>query len=417
MRVTVIQVRQNTLFCKSKTNFITAPCPYIHTSAPSSHPTPKEEQKGTNRGEMSGSSNKVKEAKEFYNQKQGIQNRYDRAKSSTFRVQNFNNYVKSLLLAKFLPVGSHICDLAAGAGADVVKYSYYLPKMVTFVDIAENALAQCRTRWSQLDNSLKHGNSKKRKNRQGDDDDHADTEKQQLNSQRYEARFAVLDFIHPSISVDQPIAHVCICNFAMHYALASNPSPPVATGSTSSSVESLCRFFRLVSSILSANGRFWGVVADGKSISKLLNGNRNYKSRLFEIQRIHTKPVGAINLDAEVSGPGDNNNTGQENKTSELPLGEPYLIKIGEVGKVVDATEYITYEADVEAMAKGFGMEKKIWCPVLLYASKYESNRADGRLRRIFGLHKKTMELDIDDIDLLNIYSVFLFVKSTATAS
>lgn len=336
------------------------------------------------------------EAKQFYNAKKPLEVS-ERHSQVTFKVKNFNNYIKSLLLTFFCPQKAQIVDMASGMGADVAKYVHYHPKRVIFTDIATKALEECQRRWSLLP-----------------------------ESHRYEAKFIEADFCQPWNIPSYPIAHVVICQFAMHYAL--NPLPPSPSPSplhekdinripqeykkefqqekkdekeNRPSFQNLHVFFKTVSQMLKPNGLFWGIVADGKSVWRLLKDNTDYKNHLFSLTLLNQNNH---DDDKQIQNGDNQTNCGS---------GIPYMMRMGEGNKDVNAVEYTTCEEDVVRTANEYGMQKILWCPLLEFSKQCESHPLREKLqKKVFKTVDQTY-LDESDKQLLQIYSVFMFMKES----
>ena len=82
-----------------------------------------------------------------------------RSKSRIFFLRNFNNWIKSVLLNKYineLPTSRpSVLDLGCGRGGDIRKWKIANVSRVTFADIAEKSLEECEKRYHENRASFK----------------------------------------------------------------------------------------------------------------------------------------------------------------------------------------------------------------------------------------------------------------------
>lgn len=65
-------------------------------------------------------------------------------------VRNTHNFLKSVLIERFVPHGSHIIDLGCGQGGDVLKFKRRRPKSYTGIDISCTAIKSISTRMKRV---------------------------------------------------------------------------------------------------------------------------------------------------------------------------------------------------------------------------------------------------------------------------
>ncbi len=93
---------------------------------------------------------------EHYNQKTtNADDLNTRAKSPIFYMRNFNNWIKSVLIAEYTrklrkqdQQKISVLDLGAGRGGDILKWKKANVSRVTFLDLAEVSLDECRNRYN-----------------------------------------------------------------------------------------------------------------------------------------------------------------------------------------------------------------------------------------------------------------------------
>ena len=77
-----------------------------------------------------------------------------RSKSAIFFLRNFNNWTKSVLINEYIKKirssnkdSISVLDLGAGRGGDILKWKKANVSRVTFVDLAELSLEECKNRY------------------------------------------------------------------------------------------------------------------------------------------------------------------------------------------------------------------------------------------------------------------------------
>lgn len=66
------------------------------------------------------------------------------------RLRSFNNWVKAVLMDRFVQTGDQVMDLACGKGGDLQKWRERRVKSVTAIDIAEGSIEDARRRLSEM---------------------------------------------------------------------------------------------------------------------------------------------------------------------------------------------------------------------------------------------------------------------------
>eukprot|EP00962_Isochrysis_galbana_P060975 scaffold36083_cov112-Isochrysis_galbana.AAC.6 len=167
------------------------------------------------------------------------------AGSDILHLRNLNNWVKSVLLAKYMGPGFHVLDLACGKGGDMLKFKAGGCGHYVGVDIALESVRDAVRRYNGA-----HGRQ----------------------SMPFAAHFYAGDFCDPSLHHALPAGlsfHLVSCQFACHYAFASEERAEV--------------LLRNVSSRLLPGGVFAGTTADAcvlvrrmRAASGLSFGNAHY---------------------------------------------------------------------------------------------------------------------------------------------
>lgn len=76
-----------------------------------------------------------------------VSGRGSKADENTFPLRNANNFLKSVLVGRYVPRGKVILDIGCGRGQDIKKHAYATPSRVICVDVSERSLWECHARW------------------------------------------------------------------------------------------------------------------------------------------------------------------------------------------------------------------------------------------------------------------------------
>jgi len=87
---------------------------------------------------------------EMYNRRTN-QDRNSRNNSPIKPLRDFNNWIKKVLIHKYVPTKSVVLDLCCGKGGDLFKYHFRNVKSVVGVDIARSSLLDCIERYNGKD--------------------------------------------------------------------------------------------------------------------------------------------------------------------------------------------------------------------------------------------------------------------------
>ncbi|KAG2394104.1 hypothetical protein C9374_003868 [Naegleria lovaniensis] len=85
---------------------------------------------------------------EMYNSRTN-QDRDTRNASPIIPLRNFNNWVKGVLIYKYVPMQSVVLDISCGKGGDLFKYHFRNIKYYVGADIAHASLVDCSTRYNE----------------------------------------------------------------------------------------------------------------------------------------------------------------------------------------------------------------------------------------------------------------------------
>jgi SAM-dependent methyltransferase len=84
------------------------------------------------------------EAAEYYNGRTTQRRTLD----DGFGVRNTHNYLKSVLIATYVPKYAHITDLGCGQGGDLLKFKRRSPKSYRGIDVSHNAIEAAARRFN-----------------------------------------------------------------------------------------------------------------------------------------------------------------------------------------------------------------------------------------------------------------------------
>ncbi|KAL9648093.1 hypothetical protein ABK040_007459 [Willaertia magna] len=93
-------------------------------------------------------------AEKMYNERKN-QDRETRNRSPIKPLRNFNNWIKGVLIYKYVPYQGTVLDLSCGKGGDLFKYHFRNIKSYVGVDIALSSLRDCIQRYNEGSNVFK----------------------------------------------------------------------------------------------------------------------------------------------------------------------------------------------------------------------------------------------------------------------
>jgi len=91
-------------------------------------------------------------AEEMYNSRTN-QDRDTRNNSPIKPLRNFNNWVKGVLIYKYVPTQGVVLDISCGKGGDLFKYHFRNIRSYVGVDIASSSLSDCIQRYNGKEGS------------------------------------------------------------------------------------------------------------------------------------------------------------------------------------------------------------------------------------------------------------------------
>jgi mRNA (guanine-N7-)-methyltransferase len=181
---------------------------------------------------------------EYYNKKDNV-DIDTRSKSRIYYLRNFNNWIKSVLINEIINKIRYenrirdifVLDIGCGKGGDIKKWQKGRVAKVTFTDIAENSLEECKRRHQEL-----------------------------LGGNQFRAEFVCLDSTKELISeaLKEPsVLHDLVSSqFVIHYSFES--------------FEQADRFMKNVSDSLKEGGYFIGTTTNSLELVRRLRASDDY---------------------------------------------------------------------------------------------------------------------------------------------
>ncbi|XP_046399015.1 mRNA cap guanine-N7 methyltransferase [Ischnura elegans] len=200
-----------------------------------------------------------------------------RSKSRIFYMRNFNNWIKSVTIAKYLTQIQHkkrygdpvkVLDLGCGKGGDLIKWKVGRITHLLCADVAETSIEQCKERYSDM--------MSRNDGRRGPpcmytaEFIHADCTKERLRSK----------YKDPSIKLD-----LVSCQFAFHYCFES--------------LQQADMMVRNAAESLSIGGFFIGTIPDANEIVKrlTLSDANGFGNSVYNVTfECPTEPLSSIPL-------------------------------------------------------------------------------------------------------------------------
>ncbi|KAI1693362.1 mRNA capping enzyme domain-containing protein [Ditylenchus destructor] len=188
-------------------------------------------------------------AREHYNAvpNKGVQ---ERTNSRIFYLRNFNNWMKSMLIADFIErlrdegsSSATVLDLCCGKGGDLLKWKIGNISSIVMTDVAEIALNHCRDRYTEMRDRFARD-----------------------RQQPFEAHFIAADATQDSLREKYPDTtmhfDLVSCQFALHYSFSSE--------------ESAQKILWNAADALRPGGYFIGAIPDASMIMQFLHKNNGH---------------------------------------------------------------------------------------------------------------------------------------------
>lgn len=236
---------------------------------------------------------------------------FDRARSRIYYQRNFNNWIKSMIIANSLKAvhrkkGCTVLDLCCGKGGDLLKWTKGHIKKLVCADIAAVSVQQCQKRYNDMVERNRRSGNQKTFAAEFISADCAEV----LLTERYQEKDMLFD--------------LCSCQFSFHYSFE-------AAARARTMLRNACERLR-------PGGYFVGTIPNGyelvsrlKESDGLTFGNEVYK---VTFENKETFPLYGCKYDFHLEG-------------------------------VVDCPEFMIYFPLLEEMAKEFDME-------LVYLKKFQ---------------------------------------------
>ncbi|GBC03800.1 hypothetical protein RclHR1_05320017 [Rhizophagus clarus] len=152
-----------------------------------------------------------------------------RRESTIIFLRSFNNWIKSVLIGKYVTRDGHALDMGCGKGGDLLKWNKANIKSLVGLDIAEVSIEDARKRWSDM------------------------------KGRRFDAMFNVMDCFSSNISDVIPrdtVFDIVSMQFCLHYSFETEEKARITLNNVTSNLKS--------------GGIFIGTVPDANWIVKKL---------------------------------------------------------------------------------------------------------------------------------------------------
>lgn len=258
----------------------------------------------------STSSARVNEVAEHYNRRDGG-DLVSRSKSRIYYLRNFNNWIKSVLISEHIKKLRNndrlqnrlaVLDLGCGKGGDLLKWTKSNVSHVTFTDIAEKSLEECKKRLGEqrsqryttrffcmdaTEESIKKNLLVFSEDKHKEVDDKKEEEEEEKKNQQKKPEYLQHDLVSSQ--------------FVIHYSFESQSKAD--------------QFLRNVSDSLTPGGYFIGTTTNANEIVRRFKqldgedaqefGNDLYKIRFFEPASTLASQLFGVKFDFQLGFAGD----------------------------------------------------------------------------------------------------------------
>ncbi|KAI8376602.1 guanine-N(7)-methyltransferase domain-containing protein [Choanephora cucurbitarum] len=278
-----------------------------------------------------------------------------RKESRIIRLRSFNNWVKSVLIQRYVRPNFHVFDMGCGKGGDLLKWAKARIRHLVAADIADVSLQQMQERYKTL------------------------------RDKTFTAEFYPMDcyqeLIAPKLKPDMRFDTVSM-QFCLHYAFENEHKARI--------------MLQNVSHNLRSGGYFVGTIPDANWIVKRVReepkgsygfGNSIYSITFEDIQDVDD----------------------ERRKIGFTPFGCKYMFHLVDA---VDCPEYLVHWGTFEKLANEYGLRLKFKENFhQFYASASREEEFSRLLQRIGVVGGQTPEMNDEDWEAAGIYLAFAFEK------
>ncbi|KAJ3447301.1 mRNA cap guanine-n7 methyltransferase [Anaeramoeba flamelloides] len=280
------------------------------------------------------------------------ESKHNRNNSSIFYLRNINNWIKLVLMGKYLMPHSNVFDVCCGKGGDLLKWQNLRVRNLVAADVTLPCVIAAQKRYSNLKNRCFRG------------------------------EFIYGDCFLPGVVDKLPngfFFDFASCQFALHYSFSSQKR-----------IENL---LENVSKRLKKGGHFVGTIPNSNWIIKKLRSVEGYTIQNSKFKIEFEK-------------------TSLQSQKEKIPIfGAEYKFYLNP--SVVGVSEFLVHFPTLVKLAKKYGLEldwKQTFHNIYLYGSQFKNYLLLMKKNNCFNQNNTISQIDWD---LMNLYLGFAFKKVT----
>lgn len=286
--------------------------------------------------------------------------RQNREQSRIIALRDYNNWVKSVIIANWVAENENCLDMCCGKGGDLLKWAYVNAGFLFACDIAEKSISDAKQR------SLN------------------------MRNRPFRAQFEVADLSKVRIAnsilprakeTNELITFDCVsCQFGLHYAFESEDACDI--------------FFKNATDRLRRGGYFFGTLPNAIKLVKMLRnaqqtnpGTMTFGTDLYSVEF-------------------------QQDPKSGGEFGSAYDFTL--TSAVEKCTEFLVHPAMLRLIGEKYGLQLEVYKGFHEFYDK-ESRKADGHAVKLLDrmVYRNRDKIPQEQWDIAGLYNVFCFRKVT----